>query len=118
VGVVQLGQAFPVWVRGALLCLRVTAAAPAPVVRLTPGVELDIAPRPRLRTPGAAAQPSRGAHAGGAVAQAAVAERPLAWLRVLVRTPSPSLIGGARPPTPLSCCQCFEQGRVAPDMRV
>lgn len=87
VGVVQAGQAFPVWVRGALLFLRVTSTAPAPVVRLVLGAELAVAPRPRLRKDSGGVQQSGGAGARAerqALRVAAAAAGPPVWLRVLV----------------------------------
>lgn len=87
VGVVQAGQAFPVWVRGALLFLRVTSTAPAPVVRLVLGAELAVAPRPRLRKDSSGMQQSGGAGARverQALKVAAAAAGPPVWLRVLV----------------------------------
>lgn len=50
VGVVCKGRPFPFWMRGqAVLTLRVVTAAPNDVVRLAPGAEVSIAPRPRVR---------------------------------------------------------------------
>lgn len=44
------GIPFPFWMRGqAVLTLRVVSADPDDVVRLAPGAEVSIAPRPRLR---------------------------------------------------------------------
>ena len=44
------GQPFPFWMRGqAVLILKVASAAPDDVVRLAPGAEVSIAPRPRIR---------------------------------------------------------------------
>lgn len=89
VGVVRAGQAFPVWVRGAQLLLRVTSAAPAPLVRLVRGAELAVAPRPRHRTAGSSKQERS---QGGAPAEdwalkaATTAEVPQVWLRALVST--------------------------------
>lgn len=48
VGVVQTDQAFPFWVRQqTVLLLKVTTAHPASLVRLVPGAEVAVAPRPR-----------------------------------------------------------------------
>lgn len=48
VGVVQVGQAFPFWVRQqTVLQLKVSTALPASLVRLAVGAEVAIAPRPR-----------------------------------------------------------------------
>jgi SpoVK/Ycf46/Vps4 family AAA+-type ATPase len=50
VGIVAPGQPLPLWARaGAVAALRVVAAAPrgAPCVRLVPGTEVAIAPKPR-----------------------------------------------------------------------
>ena len=48
VGVVQLGQAFPFWVRHqTVLRMKVSTALPASLVRLVPGSEVAVAPRPR-----------------------------------------------------------------------
>lgn len=45
-----MGQEFPFWVRQQTpLFLRVCSAEPASLVRLTRGLELAIAPRPRQR---------------------------------------------------------------------
>ncbi|KAK9837165.1 hypothetical protein WJX81_007626 [Elliptochloris bilobata] len=99
VGVVRAGQAFPVWVRGAQLFLRVTSTAPAPVVRLVPGAELAVAPRPRLRAgigggqQGGQDADSRALKAGGA------AVAPPVWLRALdweaVEASKPLRLGGS-----------------------
>lgn len=49
VGVVCKGIPFPFWMRGqAVLTLRVVSADPDDVVRLAPGAEVSIAPRPRV----------------------------------------------------------------------
>ena len=48
VGVVQVGQAFPFWVRHqTVLRMKVSTALPASLVRLVPGSEVAVAPRPR-----------------------------------------------------------------------
>lgn len=89
VGVVRAGQAFPVWVRGAQLFLRVTSAAPAPLVRLVRGAELAVAPRPRQRTASSSKQQRS---QDGALAEdwalkaATTTEVPKVWLRALVST--------------------------------
>ena len=89
VGVVRAGQAFPVWVRGAQLFLRVTSAAPAPLVRLVRGAELAVAPRPRNRIASSSKQQRSydGARAEDwALKAAATTEVPRIWLRALVST--------------------------------
>ena len=48
VGVVQVGQAFPFWVRHqTVLRMKVSTALPASLVGLVPGSEVAVAPRPR-----------------------------------------------------------------------
>ena len=50
VGVVAVGQPLPLWARrGAVAAVRVVAASPrgAPVLRLVPGTEVAVAPKPR-----------------------------------------------------------------------
>jgi hypothetical protein len=50
VGVVSLGQQVPLWVRGNLVKLEVTAMKPeGPVARLVLGMDVVVAPRPRLQ---------------------------------------------------------------------
>ena len=83
----RVGQAFPVWVRGAQLFLRVTSAAPAPLVRLVRGAELAVAPRPRLRAAGSSKQQrSRDGALAEDWALKTATEVPKVWLRALVST--------------------------------
>eukprot|EP00850_Spirogloea_muscicola_P020075 SM000206S06284 [mRNA] locus=s206:224727:231723:- [translate_table: standard] len=72
VGVVWEGQRLPVWVQHqACLQLRVLATTPAPLVRLTSGAQLIVAPKERSRNP-----------AGTAALADASGARVHAWLRV------------------------------------
>lgn len=81
VGVVCKGVPFPFWMRGqAVLTLRVVTAAPDDVVRLAPGAEVSIAPRPRARKYQASNNPMSMPAVSG--------EKPSllpAWFRIQVR---------------------------------
>ena len=84
VGVVSKGHPFIFFVRGrTVLRLKVAAAEPASLVRLVPGAEVAVAPRPRV---------ARQAHRAGALVPAAAhggdpgnEELPEIWLRVQAR---------------------------------
>ncbi len=100
-GAAAVGQVLPVWVRGQPVLLRAAATVPdAPAVRLVPGAEVLVAPRPR-------GGGRRGSLDGGGGAVAAAAPRaaspPRAALR-LRRLPSGELAaraaaaGAAAPP--------------------
>ena len=86
IGVVSKGQPFIFFVRGrTVLRLKVAAAEPASLVRLVPGAEVAVAPRPRV---------ARQAHRAGPLVPAAAhgedpqgEEVPEIWLRVQVRDP-------------------------------
>ena len=75
----RLQQPFPVWVRGAPLYIKATAAEPASLVWLGEGSELHISPRPRQR----AAPAARQAMAAAALPAAGPTAAPI-WLRVQV----------------------------------
>ncbi|KAK9907564.1 hypothetical protein WJX75_006024 [Coccomyxa subellipsoidea] len=78
VGVVSVGQPFPFWVRGqSVLTLRVATARPEPVVRLSLGAEVSVAPCPRVK-------PQAQAEMNGATvdAQPAASSAPATWLRI------------------------------------
>ena len=80
VGVVCKGEPFPFWMRGqALLVLKVATAAPDDVVRLAPGAEVSIAPRPRVRKQQASGTPQAVPAADGERP-----ELPPAWFRIQV----------------------------------
>lgn len=87
VGVVSKGHPFIFFVRGrTVLRLKVAAAEPASLVRLVPGAEVAVAPRPRV---------ARQAHRAGPLAPAAAhgeepetEELPEIWLRVQVKAMS------------------------------
>ena len=87
VGVVSKGHPFIFFVRGrTVLRLKVAAAEPASLVRLVPGAEVAVAPRPRV---------ARQAHRAGPLVPAAAhgeepenEELPEIWLRVQVRDQS------------------------------
>ena len=87
VGVVHVGQAFSVWVRGqAVINLRPRTATPAPLVRLTAGAEVLVAPKPRVL----AASPHTGSgtsRPAAATAAAGAAPNPL--------QPATSILGPA-----------------------
>jgi hypothetical protein len=75
-----MGQPFPFWVRGqSVLTLRVSMAKPEAMVRLAPGVEVSVAPRPRRR-PQALSKDAQ-EHDGGL----GPAWIPPAWLRLQVQ---------------------------------
>ena len=78
VGVVCKGVPFPFWLRGqAVLTLRVVSAAPEDVVRLAPGAEVSIAPRPRVRPKAAGTE-------AAPIASADQPSGPPAWFRIQV----------------------------------
>lgn len=78
VGVVRVGQRMPFWVTPqSPLFLTVSACQPAPTVRLAPGVEVAVAPRPRATSGGGPTQAVK--------PQAQVPRPPPVWLRLLVR---------------------------------
>ncbi|KXZ55626.1 hypothetical protein GPECTOR_2g1176 [Gonium pectorale] len=65
VRVLARGQVFPVWARGgAQVRLRVVSTQPADLVRLVPGCELHVAPRPRILPGGGGGGAGAGAGAG------------------------------------------------------
>lgn len=80
VGVVRVGQRTPFWVTPqSPLFLSVASCQPAPTVRLAPGVEVAVAPRPRaMAADVVAAEPAPREEGVGSV------KRPV-WLRLLVR---------------------------------
>ena len=81
VGVVCKGVPFPFWMRGqAVLTLRVVTAAPDDVVRLAPGAEVSIAPRPRVRKHQASNNPMSMPAVSGEKPSL-----PPAWSRIQVR---------------------------------
>ena len=81
-GVVCKGEPFPFWMRGqALLILKVASAAPDDVVRLAPGAEVSIAPRPRVRKQQASDTPT-----SLPAAHAEEPSLPTAWFRIQVRS--------------------------------
>ena len=88
VGVVAVGQPFPVWVNAqTALTLKVSAAVPADLVRLVLGAEMAVAPRPRVKatTPVAAAAKLPNGRGSSAEAQPTkAAPPPPAWLRIQV----------------------------------
>lgn len=74
------GAPFPFWMRGqALLILKVSTAAPDDVVRLAPGAEVSIAPRPRVRKQQASDTPT-----AMPAAQDKESSLPSAWFRIQV----------------------------------
>ncbi len=76
------GEPFPFWMRGqALLVLKVASAAPDDVVRLAPGAEVSIAPRPRVRK-----QQASGNAQSVPAAQDEKPELPPAWFRIQVHS--------------------------------
>ena len=71
-----MGQPFPFWVRQQTpLYLKVATAEPAPLVRLTRGLELSVVPRPRKRAQQSVADTGE----AGSTAESAPQE---AWLRL------------------------------------
>ena len=87
------GETFPFWMRGqALLILKVTTAAPDDVVRLVPGAEVSIAPRPRVRKQQASGTPQSVPAADGEKP-----ELPPAWFRIQVPYPDPSCCSSSMP---------------------
>lgn len=99
-GMIAVGQPFPFWVKGqTALRLKASSAVPADIVRLQPGSEVAVAPRPRARKgpqaphlggglSGFPAVPNRvdgGEGAGGNSPDKAPELPPPVWLRVQVR---------------------------------
>lgn len=97
-GMVAVGQPFPFWVKGqTALHLKASSAVPADLVRLQPGCEVAVAPRPRDRG-GAGGRglsgfpvppPVQGETAGGCPGVSSSDEEeaelpPATWLRVQV----------------------------------
>ena len=94
-GVVSVGQPFPFWAgRQTPLFLRVATAEPAPLVRLTRGLELAVAPRPRKRPQKDAIGPEAGREEEGALPH----PNQVAWLRLQVRPCCSSSAGSSVQP--------------------
>eukprot|EP00249_Psilotum_nudum_P010200 c22398_g1_i1 orf=364-1377(+) len=86
VGVLCMGQLFPVWVQGNnALVLRVVSTMPKPVVQLVPGAELVVAPKQRKRMESLSDLTSDKMHS---VSEETCSSSAKAWLRVQELDPS------------------------------